>query len=470
MRGLGDLARAQVRQAPAAFAAVAATSLLAVATITLFASLIAADVATPAHLKPQGPGEDGLGVIAGIFAEGAIVVSLLVMVNGVGFAVRRQLRELALLRTVAATPRQVRALVRRQVALVVAAVTPAGWVLGAAGARVLLPALKDHGYAAEAIEPTANPLPMVIATVATLAIALAAAAVGTRRATRRSPAEALADTAAEPRRVDRGRRALGGVALAALAVLTVVNLGQGGEAAVQGAFPVLLAALAALAVLGPLAVRGPSRLLGALPRSLSPRIGWLADAHLQGHTRRLASAVVPLAVLGALAVNFLLIPATLDARAAGGTHAADAAVASGFTDPDENWLRLVELAMFGLIAGVAVVNTLVALTVDRRAELRLLQQLGATDRDLLRMLAVESALVVAVGLLLAAVAGGISLVTFTHGVTGSPVPSVPMVPCLVIAGVAAALAVPGVLVAGRAVLRPPEQEEETRAAVAPAAA
>ncbi|HEY8544661.1 MAG TPA: hypothetical protein VIL36_06425, partial [Acidimicrobiales bacterium] len=55
------LAVAQVRQQPAAFVAVAATALLAVATITLFATLIAGDVATPAHLKDQGPGEDGLG-------------------------------------------------------------------------------------------------------------------------------------------------------------------------------------------------------------------------------------------------------------------------------------------------------------------------------------------------------------------------------------------------------------------------
>ena len=443
------LAGAQVRQQPAAFVAVAATTLLAVATVTLFATLIAGDVATPARLKDQAPGEDGLGVIAGIFAEGAIIVSLLVMVNCVGFAVRRQLRELALLRTIAATPRQIRMLVRRQVLTVVAVVAPPGWVLGWLGAHRLLPALKDHGYAAEAVDVPVTPLPLVLAVAASAVIVVGAAAIASRRATRGTPAEALADTASEPRRVDGLRRVLGGVALAAVGVLTLINLGRGGADAADGAFPVLLAGLAALAVLGPLAAGRVASWLGAVPRRVSPRIGWLADAHLQGHVRRLTAAVIPLAVLGALAVNFLLIPPTL-ARAGVG---AGAEASSGFADPDENWLRLVELAMFGLIAGVAVVNTLVALTIDRRHELRLLQLLGATDRELLRVLTVESALVVAVGLVLAVAAGGLSLVTFSHGVTGSPLPSVPMARVLAIVAAASALAVPSVLVSGRMTLQ-----------------
>jgi putative ABC transport system permease protein len=443
------LAVTQVRRRPAAFVAVAATALLAVATITVFASLIAADVATPARLKPHRPDDDGLGVIAGIFAEGAIIVSLLVMVNCVGYAVRRQLRDLALLRTIGATPRQVRGLVRREVLAVVAVVSPLGWVLGWIGAHVLLPALKRHGYAAAAIEIPSPILPMLLATVATGVIAVAGSAVAVRRATRRSPAEALADTAAEPRRVDGLRRVLGGLALVAVAVLTVVNLARSGADAAEGSFPVLLAALLALAVLGPLAAGRVARVLGAPPRWFSSQVGWLADANLQGHVRRLASAVVPLALLVALAVNFLLIPPTL-ARV-GGADAKAVGASSGFADPNENWLRLVELTMFALIAGVAVVNTLVALTVDRRGELGLLKLLGATDRELLRMLAVEAGLIVAVGLVLGAAAGGVSLVTFSQGVTGSPLPSVPMVRCVAIAGATAVLAVPSVLVPGRAI-------------------
>jgi putative ABC transport system permease protein len=108
--------------------------------------------------------------------------------------------------------------------------------------------------------------------------------------------------------------------------------------------------------------------------------------------------------------------------------------------------------MFGLIAAVAVVHTLVAPTVDRRHELGLLELLGATDRELLRMLAVEAGLITAVGVVLGAVAGGISLMTFSQGVTNSPLPSVPMVRCLAIVAATAALVVPSILIAGRATL------------------
>jgi putative ABC transport system permease protein len=111
------------------------------------------------------------------------------------------------------------------------------------------------------------------------------------------------------------------------------------------------------------------------------------------------------------------------------------------------------------------VNTLVALTADRQHELGLLKLLGATDRELMRMLSVETALVVTVGLVLGAAAGGISLVTFSNGVTGSPVPSLPRVRCLAIAVAAAVLAAPSILVTGRFVLARSE-----RALVAPAAA
>ena len=84
------LAVAQIRTHPASFAATAATALLAVTTITMFSSLIAADIATPAQVKAaladSSGSDDGLGTIAGVFGEGAMLVSLLVMLNCIGFA------------------------------------------------------------------------------------------------------------------------------------------------------------------------------------------------------------------------------------------------------------------------------------------------------------------------------------------------------------------------------------------------
>lgn len=443
------LAVAQIRTRPTAFVAVAATALLAVTTITLFSSLLAADIATPAHLKAgAGTDEAQLGTIAGVFGEGAMLVALLVMLNCLGFAVRQQLPDLALLRTVAATPRQVHRLVRWQALVVVAAVTPPGWLAGTVGARWFLDALRQHGYAAPGIEIPANPLPHLVALAATAGIAVVAGALGVHRVNRLTPAAALGDTATERRRLGWLRTVLGVLALADAGALLGVNVAAGGTDAVDGAFLALLVLMAALGLLGPLAAAVAARLLGVVPRRLAPRIGWLADANVRGHSRRLASAVIPVALLVGLACNFLFVGPTMeDASTPNPSQEL-----TGFSDPDENWLRLVELAMFVSLAAVAVVNTLVALTASRRRELRLLELLGATRDELWRMLVAETALVVLVGLMLGTAVGAVTLATFSLGATGSPLPSVPMASYAAIVAATVVLAAPSLLLTGRRVL------------------
>ncbi|WP_406290443.1 FtsX-like permease family protein [Streptomyces sp. NBC_00209] len=129
------LALGQLRRRPAAFAGLAAALFLALATLTLFGSLFAADLTTPAVDRETADGP-GLMVIAGAFGEIAVLVAFFVVVNALGFALRRQHRELALLRTIAATPRQVRRLVRGQVTVTTLAMAVPVWPPGRpSGAR-----------------------------------------------------------------------------------------------------------------------------------------------------------------------------------------------------------------------------------------------------------------------------------------------------------------------------------------------
>jgi putative ABC transport system permease protein len=440
------LAIAQVRTRPLSFAAVAVTALLAVATVTLFSSLIAADVATPS--RGAAGDEAELGTIARVFGEGAMLVSLLVMLNCVGLAVRQQLRDLALLRTIAATPRQVHRLVRWEVLLIVAAVAPFGWLAGTVGAGWFLDALQRHGYAAPGVHIPGSVLPHLVALIAAGAIAAAASALGVHRITRLSPAAALGDSAAERGRISWLRALLGCLALADAGALIGVNAAEGGTDAVDGAFLALLMLMVGVGLLGPVIARLVAWLLGAVPRRAWPRIGWLADANMRGYARRLSSAVIPVALLVGLACNFLFVGPTMRNAA----HPNPSSELSGFSDPDENWLRLVELAMFVLLAAVAVVNTLVAVTAERRRELRLLGLLGATRDDLWRMLVVETGLIALVGLVLGSAVGAVTLVTFSLGATGSPVPSLPAAPYAAIVAGTVALAAPSVLLTGRRAL------------------
>ncbi|WP_030736593.1 ABC transporter permease [Streptomyces sp. NRRL S-31] len=446
------IALGQLRRRPAAFAGPAVALFLAVATVTLFGTLFAADVAAPAGVRRADPGP-GLRVIAGAFGEIAVLVAFFVVVNALGFAVRQQHRDLALLRTVAATPRQTRRLVRGQVVATTVLAAAPGWAVGAVAARRFLGELKRRGLAAPGVRVPETPVPMLVALAATLAVGLAASAVAARRISRIAPAAALTAGSTEHGRTGVARLLAGAGALTGGALLLRLaatrppeRTDKAGQAALLGALVLLIG----VALVGPLAARVLATALGAPVRVPAPGAGWLADANLRGYARRLSSAVVPVALLVGLSGTM-----TIMTRTAG--HAAGA-TATGATSATDVWLRQAELALLVCFAAVSTVNTLVAVTADRRREFALLRLVGATRVQLLRVLAGEAVLTAAVGVLLGAVVAGAASAAFSTAVTGSAVPSVPVAACGWIVAGAATLTVPCVLATGLRAVRGPAAE------------
>ncbi|MFF9499782.1 FtsX-like permease family protein [Streptomyces sp. NPDC014656] len=449
------LALGQLRRRPAAFAGLAVALFLALATVTTFGLLFATEAtAGPDAGEPvDGPGPM---VIAGAFGEIAVLVAFFVVVNALGFALRQQHRELALLRTVAATPRQARRLVRAEVVATTLLVAAPGWAAGAAGARRFLAELQERGMAAPGLRVPDTVLPMLVALVAlvaVLAVGLAAAAVAARRISRIAPAAALTASSTEHDRTGAPRLLAGAVVLVAGGLLLRLaatrppgRADQAGQAALLGS----LVLLAAVALLGPLAARALAAVSGAPARALAPRAGWLADANLRGYARRLSSAVVPVALLVGLSGTMSIMTSTAG-------HAPGAA-ASGVTSATDVWLRQSELALLVCFASVSTVNTLVALTAGRRREFALLRLVGATGAQLLRMLTVEAVLTAVVGVLLGAVVAGATSSAYSAAVTGSAVPVVPPAACGWIVAGATAVTVPVILVTGLRAVRGPAAE------------
>ncbi|MER7667281.1 FtsX-like permease family protein [Kitasatospora sp. NPDC096128] len=447
MRGgsVPTLAVGQIRRRPAAFAGLAAALFLAVAAVTLFGSLVAAQATAPAAVARAAVAGPGLLVIAGAFGEIAVLVALFVVVNALGFTLRQQHRDLALLRTVAATPRQIRRLVRLQVTATVLVAAVPGGAAGHLAARAFLAALQQRGMAAPGLRIPGTPVPVLLALAVALLVGLAATALTVRRITRPAPAAALTDGAAGQRRtgvlrllVGLAVLAGGGLLLGLAAGRPAAELDKAGQAAMLGA----LVLLVAVALLGPVAARLPVAVLGAPVRALLPRVGWLADANLRGYAARLSSAVVPVALLVGLASTMMIMTSTAEqaARASGAT--------TSVTKATDVWLRQAELGLLVGFAAVSTVNTLVALTADRRREFALLRLVGATRRQLLRMLSVEAVLTTAVGVLLGAAVAAAAAGAFSRAVTGSVVPVVPGAACGWVVAGAAVLTVPGIVGTG----------------------
>ncbi|WP_207930587.1 ABC transporter permease [Streptomyces hainanensis] len=253
--------------------------------------------------------------MGGAIGGTGLLVAVLVVVGTLALATRQRHRELALLRAVAATPRQVRRLIGRE-ALVVGAV--AG-VLGAFAGQPLGGLIHrrftELGAVPETLAPVRSVFPAVAAVVATLLAAWLAARLAARRAARIRPVEALAESAADVRGPAPGRLLAGGLVLVGGVVLLVVLSALRTEpAATPVTYLAVLVLCVAVALLGPVLARVAFAALGA-PLRLSRVSGHLAAHHASAGATRLAAVITPLTLLVAMAAVIVFGQTTLGAAA-----------------------------------------------------------------------------------------------------------------------------------------------------------
>ncbi|WP_435615828.1 FtsX-like permease family protein [Streptomyces coelicoflavus] len=109
-----------------------------------------------------------------------------------------------------------------------------------------------------------------------------------------------------------------------------------------------------------------------------------------------------------------------------------------------------------LYTGISVVNTMLTATSDRARELTVLRLTGATDRQVLRLLAVESLTVTAVGALLGLLVAGLNLAGMAaalHLLTAPVTPVLPWTAVTTTAAICAALTTAAALTSATLLLR-----------------
>ncbi len=117
------------------------------------------------------------------------------------------------------------------------------------------------------------------------------------------------------------------------------------------------------------------------------------------------------------------------------------------------WANFMMAAVLGGFAAVAAVNTLVMTVLDRRRELETLRLVGATRRQVLRMLGWESLLVSAAGVFLGTAVALVTLTPMMRGLTGES-PYVPPLLYTAFAATTAILTLAAATLPARAALRP----------------
>ncbi|MFC4053249.1 FtsX-like permease family protein [Actinomadura syzygii] len=113
---------------------------------------------------------------------------------------------------------------------------------------------------------------------------------------------------------------------------------------------------------------------------------------------------------------------------------------------------IVVAAIAGFIL-IGVVTTLALATAARRREFALLRLVGATRRQVLRMLRLEAAIVLGTGVAAGTLIAAVTLLVFATAVTGLPLPSVPPLTGAAILGGVAGTGAAAIMLPARALLR-----------------
>ncbi|TYL45022.1 FtsX-like permease family protein [Nocardioides sp. BGMRC 2183] len=378
------LAARSLRHRPRAAIATFLAAALGTVLTGSFATLLQTSFTT------SGDDAETLFVLGAVVGGWGAAIVLFSIASTVGLTTAQRMEEMALLRTLGATPAQVRRLVLAEAT----AIALVGAVLGAAVALLTGPLLFDL-LSGELVGAEVDYAGGIAATTAAglgvLIVAVLAAAIAARRATSGPALLTLRESRAETGRLPWWRVVIGvalvgyGVAMGIVTVtVTADDPDPYAAMSTSGSSSILVGV--GLAVLAPTLLRwgaAPALLLGRRSSSLH-----LASYNTVRRARTLSAVLAPVIVLTSAAVGTLMLVA-IDAR----TLPAGTPEAGTIT-----LLNNVVVGMLALFAAIMVVNAFVASLAHRRGELQRLRLLGATPEQVRGTVLAEAAIVAVVGI------------------------------------------------------------------------
>lgn len=442
------LALRSVRHRPGRFAATLLVLTLGAAIVTAFASLLD----TAGHPAATAADEETLGTMASVAGGWCLLIVAFAATSTVAQALRQREQEVALLRSVGATPRQLTRMVAGEALTVALAASVAALPAGLLGGRALLAALQDAGQVSAAVEPRFGAAALTLGLAVPLLAAAAAALLGARKTVRAAHARAP-HPGDQPAPLGRART------LAAIAFL-VAGVGCGtvtatvfdgkgidaqqtaGQASIWASLGLALLARALVTRVGTGLARTLGRHQGAA--------GFLTAANVRARSREMAGALMPIVVFTGIAAGCVAMQTIENGAPPAAPTATTAAEAEQI-----GTLNFVVVGMLALFAGIVLVNTLVAATADRRRELGQQRLIGATPREVVRMVGLEGVVLGATGVAFGTLASLATVVPYALArLDGPPPASTALVYAAVIAGAAGLTVASLVGAARRAVAAP----------------
>lgn len=248
--------------------------------------------------------------MAGSLGAVVVLIAMIVVASTLALSVHQRRRELALLRAVAATPRQIYKMMAAEALLVSSVASVLGCFPGILVAQLMRAALTTIGMVPEDFTFSYGPIPMLVAVAAGIIAAEVAALGVARKAVAIRPVEAMGDAAMDQPKLGRGRVFLGVLLFLLGVAASLLPLFFGSIFAVAGAGSGGLVMVIAVLLLSPPVVALSTRLLARPVRRRTGPHGWLAVANTRANARRLAAGIGPLTLAIGFAMVQLVIPTT----------------------------------------------------------------------------------------------------------------------------------------------------------------
>ncbi|MBC9727075.1 ABC transporter permease [Streptomyces sp. TRM68367] len=241
-------------------------------------------------------------------------VSVFVVASTFAFSIVQRRREFGLLRTIGATPRQIRRMMYGESLTVGVAAGVAGVVLGSALAPVLGGLLVDGGLEPPGFTVRMQALPLLGSFALGLVVALAGVWSASRRAARIAPLEALREAALEKRPMTRWRW-IGAIGFTGLGLLLVlVAAGSSSDEMINNALYAAMALIVGLTLFAPAVIPLVVKAVWWPLGRLSGATSMVARESSLTAVRRTASTAAPVLVTVGFAV---LIAGMFQLRASG---------------------------------------------------------------------------------------------------------------------------------------------------------
>ena len=261
-----------------------------------------------------------LVLLSGSLAGIVLLITGFVTTGALGVAIAGQRRDLALMRAVGATPRQIRRLAAAQSTAVAAVALIPGIALGYLLADRFRTLLVHRDVLPARLPLTFSPFP-ALATVLLLIPAVRIAARCAAWRTSRMPAtEAVTESRSEPRIPSRPRTVAGLLLMAASGVLSGTPLLQRTAIGASATSIAGILASIGLALAGPALVRTAGE---AALRRLRPGVSaatWLAMSNVRAYAQRVTGVISPLAMAVVFVLTYTLAQTTVLAATADDTR------------------------------------------------------------------------------------------------------------------------------------------------------